>query len=534
MTQRGLLRTATLVAALAAAVAASVPARSDVGAAASTPAAVSVVGLRAGDQGPEVVAVQQRLLGFGYVLRAGADGVFGPDTARALRHFQASNGLNPTGVVTENTARYLGLSGGVAAAPPAVAPAPSGGGTVAAALGRHRRRVAARQHGHRRAPAADRHPRYRALPRRRRRRQSSGRRPSTRSYLVQRVNGLPETGVVTEATARALGLAADSPTAPAPRTPATPATPAASGYVGLARGSTGPLVRDVQRALLATGMALRGGADGVFGAATDAALRAYQRVNGLKQSGVVDAATARLMGLGGGGNPPASPGSSTAADGFARFDERGARVVTLQRALINAGIRVRGGADGIFGAATADAVVRFQQAHGLPGTGKVNAATARALGLMARPAPASTPARPSVGMAVAPVAGQCWYGDTWQQARSRGRVHLGTDIGAAEGTPVRAVVTGRISRVLPRPHRFAVGQRPEAAHARRHVLLLRPPRARSPPGSTSACPSRPVRSSATSVTPATPSDLTSTWRSTRAAVPPSTPIRSSEAGVGAC
>ncbi len=50
-------------------------------------------------------------------------------------------------------------------------------------------------------------------------------------------------------------------------------------------------------------------------------------------------------------------------------------------------------------------------------------------------------------MAVAPVAGQCWYGDTWQQARSRGRVHLGTDIGAAEGTPVRAVVTGRISRV---------------------------------------------------------------------------------------
>ena len=107
--------------------------------------------------------------------------------------------------------------------------------------------------------------------------------------LVQRVNGLPETGVVTEATTRALGLAANSPTAPAPR---TPATPAASGYVGLALGSTGPLVRDVQRTLLATGMAFRGGTDGVFGPATDATLRAYQRVNGLKQSGVVDAATA--------------------------------------------------------------------------------------------------------------------------------------------------------------------------------------------------------------------------------------------------
>ncbi len=321
MTQRGLLRTATLVAALAAAVAASVPARSDVGAAASTPAAVSVVGLRAGDQGPEVVAVQQRLLGFGYVLRAGADGVFGPDTARALRHFQASNGLNPTGVVTENTARYLGLSGGVAAAPPAVAPAPSGGGTVAAAP---RQAPSPGCGAAARAPpcASCRPPSSvpgstsPAAPT-----ESSGRRPSTRSCWCSASTACPRPA---SSPRRPRVRSASLPTARLHRRhgPPTPATPAASGYVGLARGSTGPLVRDVQRALLATGMALRGGADGVFGPATDAALRAYQRVNGLKQSGVVDAATARLMGLGGGGRPSRIAG----------IERRGGRVRPLRRA----------------------------------------------------------------------------------------------------------------------------------------------------------------------------------------------------------
>ena len=36
--------------------------------------------------------------------------------------------------------------------------------------------------------------------------------------------------------------------------------------------------------------------------------------------------------------------------------------------------------------------------------------------------------------------GPCWYGDTWQAARGSGRVHLGVDIGAPEGTPLQAVV----------------------------------------------------------------------------------------------
>ena len=79
-------------------------------------AATSVVGLRQGATGPAVQAVQEKLIGFGYYVAGGADGNFGTGTTAALRVFQQQNGLNPTGVVTENTARYLGLAGGVPAA----------------------------------------------------------------------------------------------------------------------------------------------------------------------------------------------------------------------------------------------------------------------------------------------------------------------------------------------------------------------------------------------------------------------------------
>ena len=62
-------------------------------------------------------AVQRRLVSFGYVVDG--DGVFGPATERAVRHFQRSNGLEPSGVVTEATARYLALSPADTASTPA-------------------------------------------------------------------------------------------------------------------------------------------------------------------------------------------------------------------------------------------------------------------------------------------------------------------------------------------------------------------------------------------------------------------------------
>ena len=48
---------------------------------------------------------------------------------------------------------------------------------------------------------------------------------------------------------------------------------------------------------MATGLVVRGGADGIFGQHTRTAVLVYQRVNGLPQTGIVDEATARLLGL---------------------------------------------------------------------------------------------------------------------------------------------------------------------------------------------------------------------------------------------
>ena len=43
--------------------------------------------------------------------------------------------------------------------------------------------------------------------------------------------------------------------------------------------------------------------------------------------------------------------------------------------------------------------------------------------------------------------GPCYYGDTWSAARGNGRVHLGVDIAATEGSQLYAVATGRISQI---------------------------------------------------------------------------------------
>lgn len=166
-------------------------------------------------------------------------------------------------------------------------------------------------------------------------------------------------------------------------------------------GARGPAVADLQRALISAGQTVRGGADGIFGQATQAAVRGFQTERGLIVSGTADGHTLVALGLlttrivaatptatakrGQAADPsklPAPADRPATTPGLANplaLGARGEMVAQLQRALISAGVTVRGGADGVFGTGTQNAVRTFQRSQGLPVTGTVDVATYRAL-----------------------------------------------------------------------------------------------------------------------------------------------------------
>ena len=153
----------------------------------------------------------------------------------------------------------------------------------------------------------------------------------------------------------------------------------------LAVGSSGAAVRQLQQLLINAGQSVGGGIDGIYGTMTANAVKRFQQAKGLPVTGTVDAAT--LQALQAAGSAAAAP-AGTIAQGA-----RGNQVTSVQRALIAAGFAVAGGADGIYGAATANAVKQFQQARGLLATGIVDQQTLAALG-SAPAAPAAAPRPP--------------------------------------------------------------------------------------------------------------------------------------------
>ncbi len=74
--------------------------------------------LRRGDWGPEVEALQRRLVELGYHVEV--DGIFGPQTEAAVRQLQQQAGIEVDGIVGAETQRHLTPrpAGGGAAAPP--------------------------------------------------------------------------------------------------------------------------------------------------------------------------------------------------------------------------------------------------------------------------------------------------------------------------------------------------------------------------------------------------------------------------------
>lgn len=206
------------------------------------------------------------------------------------------------------------------------------------------------------------------------------------------------------------------------------------------KGDRSPTVVDLQQRLMAAGITVKGGADGIFGSGTEAAVRSYQRTWGLTDNGTADTPTATLLGM-----LPRTPILAKGANGSA--------VKQMQQQLIAVGVNVKGGADGWYGSGTAAAVTAFQTGRALPISGALDAATAAILANAAARAKPSTPASPApttpapaAGSILFPMAKHCKFWDTWGAPRSGGRRHQGVDILASSGTPLYAVQTGTITK----------------------------------------------------------------------------------------
>jgi L,D-peptidoglycan transpeptidase YkuD (ErfK/YbiS/YcfS/YnhG family) len=162
---------------------------------------------------------------------------------------------------------------------------------------------------------------------------------------------------------------------------APPSPPASWSPLGV--GARGGQVASVQQALTASG--IRTTPDGWFGPVTQRNVRTYQSRKGLPVTGVVDAGTARALGLVAAAPPAAASTSPAPAGGtisrWLRIGTRGADVAVLQRRLSALGFHAV--ADGWFGNQTAGAVRAFQASRGLFVDGVVGPQTGRALGIWA-------------------------------------------------------------------------------------------------------------------------------------------------------
>ncbi len=327
-----------------------------------------LLGLNQGVRGDAVKKLQRALTDAGVTFPGGVDGIFGPSTRAAVEQFQRQHGLSPTGIVDAATAAALATSPPTAQEPanePAKQPAaPASGSSASGAAQLVGLKIGARgegvkllqrtieQAGFTVVGGAD---------------GIFGALTSNALRSFQNANGLEVTGVVNEATATALlKVGTGDRAASDPHDPTV-----SSPLLGLQYGSIGADVKALQEALTTAGFRPRGGADGIFGSATVAALKSYQSKRGLSASGKVDQATANALAS------KATAGNS-ALTGL-KAGALGNTVKQLQQSLIDAGIKVRGGADGIFGPATADALKAFQRSQGLEATGIVNSATAAAL-----------------------------------------------------------------------------------------------------------------------------------------------------------
>ena len=377
-----------------------------------------------GDNGPEVVRLQEAIMARGFTIKGGVTGSYSEATRSALKSLQKVAGFKASGTLDEKTAKFLGLVDVVALSSsslPAVGASGDAVWSVQQALINSGFAVKGGADG------------------------KFGLATTIALSKFQAAKGLTVTKVVDEATAVALGMLSAPKVVVVASVKTVAAAPAAvvtSNFPKL--GDRSETVKAIQTVLINDSIGLVGGADGRFGKGTSAAIAEYQKRRGLNITGTMDDATNAAM-FAAPVAPPAAPVAAATSMTYETLPARGQSgdlVRALQNALIANGTEVKGGADGVFGVATTVAISNFQAARALNQTKVLDVNTAVALALI--------PSFESLGLPtlqVFPMQGGCGFTDTWHAPRSGGRLHEGVDIIGAKGLAIYATNDGVISRM---------------------------------------------------------------------------------------
>lgn len=150
----------------------------------------------------------------------------------------------------------------------------------------------------------------------------------------------------------------------------------------LRNGDKGSEVKRLQRSLVDAGV-FSGKADGIFGDATEDAVKTFQRKNGLKADGVAGSDTLRALNSSSGSTDSSSSGNGTvtgsisdigSTPGTSKLGDKGTDVKKLQQALAIKGYNP-GKIDGSFGEGTEKAVKAFQKDQGMSQDGVAGTVT---------------------------------------------------------------------------------------------------------------------------------------------------------------
>ena len=310
--------------------------------------------LKRGSKGEAVKTLQRRLKELGYY-NSSIDGDYGSGTVSAVKAFQKKNGLTQTGTADATTLKKLNSSSAISATEKEEEYTTLKSGSKGDAVKKLQQRL--KELGYYKKAIDSEY--------------GSGMVTAVKAF--QKKNGLTQTGIADAATQKKIyassAIAADDKTVTEDKAETTTDTT-------LKRGSTGTAVKKLQQRLKELGY-YNSAIDGDYGSGTVTAVKAFQKKNGLTQTGTADATTQTKLYSSSAiaaDTKTDDDKDTTTPDGTLKKGSSGSAVKKVQQRLKELGYYTSD-CDGDYGTKTITAVKAFQKKNGLTQTGECDATT---------------------------------------------------------------------------------------------------------------------------------------------------------------